>query len=768
MPGSVRKQRAHPQPRSSGKSALPAEARVPVQPGTGLLDSRVLALAIVVTLSATFGVHRLIDPDFFQQIAVGRQIISEPASFGISTFVDDYPSYHYVEDKWLPSVVVAAIDMVAAEHGLMLYQIALCIGVGLAWYGMQRRWGGSRYAAVLGTALALLACAFRLEPRPDTISHALLALVVLSVATPASRAVTGYTLLLFALWINVHGYFVNGMLVMVAAAAATFVGDDVLNRSGMPAWRDRVMLIIAALGACLLHPQGWLALLSPVEQLAMLRSEAFHVGIQELQPVRELLAGTSRAHSIALLLSVLGPLVAGSSIASPFPRQAIAAGAGLLWFAWPPPAMADAIPYQTSAALWILALTEVPSALKTRRYFPVFLFAGFSLLAIPAVRNLPLLVPPCLLLLVPSWAHIGESSSRAQPARRAFAVGLLILLATTIAWGRLSDRLNGYVRGPTRTGWGIDSVRFPVGAANYLAAANLPGRLLNNFDVGGYLLYRLHPGRRVFIAGNTAMFPVSFFEYYDSQVVGSQFDLERLARERQITTVVWDLVSTQAQRIFPALVQHPQWKLVYLDHAAAVFTTAQSERPLDLDHRITELATQDVWHPALPVELGGKALLFPALNLPAFLQTIGRPDLALRAAEPLWSIFQAEPLAALIGTAATQTNSIGPRLPLLEEALQRFPSSQDLQTLLFTGYATQANELLLRGDLETADRHLRRMTELQPNACGPYLGLAKTAVTRGDVARGKSMAGAALARDADGSCRRGLLSDPSLTSLVGS
>ena len=71
-----------------------------------------------------------------------------------------------------------------------------------------------------------------------------------------------------------------------------------------------------------------------------------------------------------------------------------------------------------------------------------------------------------------------------------------------------------------------------------------------------------------------------------------------------------------------------------------------------------------------------------------------------------------------------------------------------------------------RRALPEAERHLRRMIELQPDACGPYTGLAKVALLGGDQARARAMLAESARRDGDGSCRQQATADPLLAPLT--
>lgn len=745
------------------RNAAPPRPPVASSP---LLVQPAVAWAAVALLGACYGLHRLIDPDLFQQIAVGRALLAHPTSIGVSTFIRGWPDFPYVEDKWLGCVIVALFDRVGGANGVMLYQIGLCIAVAAAWYAMLRRWKASRAAGVVAVAAALVACAFRLEPRPDTASHALLAatLALVTLRAPFRRLVA-ITAALFVLWINVHGYFVNGLLVLVAAVVATALGDRTLAAPGMPTTRERLLLLAVAIAACLVHPQGWRALASPVEQLAFFRTATVHAGIQEFEPIARLFTGASTLQWIVLAAPFVAALVIAFSGATPARRQLAAVAAGLPWLLWPPAAMADAIPYRLTIALWAMATVEIGPALRDRRLFAIFLLAGFTILAVPAVRNLPLLAPASLLLLAPAWALVESTLPLRGRARALTAVGVAAV-AILAAWLRLSDRLNGDVRATTRTGWGVDRERFPVGATDFVVRHGLADALLNGFDDGGYLLYRLHPERRVFIAGNTSMYPLEFFESYLATVTGPGLDLDALTARAGFDTVIWSLASSATDRLFPALAADPRWKLAFLDYGGVVFSRSPAMPALDLPARVAELGEQHVYEPALPTWLGGTRLEYPALNVPAFLYKIGRPDLALSAAERLYAAVPTARIATLIGATASQTGALAAHLPLLTAALDRWPASPELRNLVFVALATDANRLLGAGKLAEARTALERMRDLNPEACGPYTGLAKIAALSGDTADARTMVQTALSHDTDGSCRRGIGADPELGALA--
>ena len=752
------------------RTARPSERVRPAEAVPAPLGARGPVLAVAaLALGAIFGLHRLIDPDLFQQIAVGRAILADPSSIGVSRFIEAYPAYAYVEDKWLASVAVAIADRLGGPDAVMVYQIALCVLVAGAWHRMQTIWGAAPAAALVGTALGLLTCAFRLEPRPDTISHALLAATIALVGSPLPfrRAIVAVPLLL-GLWVNLHGYFVNGLLVLGAAVAARLFADrDLDDRMSSS---ERALVLAAAIAACLVHPQGWHAAWSPVQQLLQVGSASYRGSIEELGSPVGLLrnAGVLRWALLAAapLVGVVAPFTAAGR--APLVRFGVGLALALPWLVAPPAELAS-LPYQVSIALLVMATVEIGVAVAERRLFRSFLLVGFTMLAAAVIRNIPLITPATLVVLGPAWtAAARDAAERWSGASRRsaeIALGALVMLiVSATVWLRLTDRLGTDVRAPSRTGWGLDADRFPVAAADALARAAPAGALLNNFDAGGYLLYRLYPERRVFIAGNTSMYPPSFLEYYRANVTGAALDLGVLTTRYDFGAAIVDLPSAGAARLVAALAADPAWRLAFFDRAGALFVRAPAVNtpPLDVAARVRELVAADDSAPAVPEWLGGKRLPFPSFNLGIFLAVTGRPDLAVDESLRVWRVAPDLNVATQGGVAAQASGRLLDFLPVLEDAAEKWPANPSLRQLLFVALAYRADRATNAAAFAEADADLARMLTLRPGACGPLFGRAKIAVLRGESERARELLAEARAADADGTCARGAAADPIL------
>ncbi len=707
--------------------------------------------AAAAALGALFGLHRIVDPDLFLQVATGRAILARPASLGISSFVAAYPGYNYVEDKWLFSVIAALADRAGGETALMLIQIGLAAAVALAWWGLARVQGAEGPAAVALVAAGLAATAFRLEPRPETASHALLAAAIaLPLLRLAPRARLAATIALAVLWVNLHGYFINGLLVLAAVLLASLLGDR-----EMPEPRQAAGFLAAGIAASALHPQGIRALLWPVEQLRVLRSEPIvRQAILEFFPTADLFAGMGVWRWALLVAAPIAALaLAWPRVAARGLRRAAALACCLPWLAAPPPGFVP-WPYRVSLCLLIAAVFEVPAELRARRYYLPVLLAGFTILAVPLVRNISLVIPVCLALL---GRGLAQDTPLRSGARLRLVPAAAVAFTLLVAWGRISDHLApGTARAPGWTGWGVDERRFPAGAARFAGAHALNGPMLNSFDAGGYLLYALGADRPVLIDGNTSHYPASWLETYRNDVMGG-------TSQEGARLALLDHAAMDAHELAARLSRDAEWRLVFADAGGAVWMRQQAGTAANLP--APDLAPLAATSPddrsPLPVWLGPRPRVFPALNTAIFLRAAGCPDPAISLCESLWSAAPAPEIATVTAAAAEEAGRLPQQVGFLETAMERFPESATVRSAL-------ARALFMRGVSGPADARadLTRSRELAPDEPGPLLALARLDAEAGNTAAARQSLKSALALDHDGGIRRFAAQDPVLSPIL--
>lgn len=200
--------------------------------------------------------------------------------------------------------------------------------------------------------------------------------------------------------------------------------------------------------------------------------------------------------------------------------------------------------------LWMLFLLIVtaPFAPKPLNWGQVFKVLGFAYLTFVAQRNIALFAITAAPLLA-SWAHAAlqpllnrpPQSTRDLPARwrqgiNALLVGLLTLAALLNAW---------QVSRPER----VDE-NYPLGAVNWMRENQPTGRLFNSYNWGGYLIWTL-PEYPVFIDGRADLYGNDLLDQWHT-VVNYRDEALAILDQWQIETLLlepgWPIVDALLAR----------------------------------------------------------------------------------------------------------------------------------------------------------------------------------------------------------------------------
>ena len=190
------------------------------------------------------------------------------------------------------------------------------------------------------------------------------------------------------------------------------------------------------------------------------------------------------------------------------------------------------------------------------------LLFGFGSLALLAVRNIFLagLVGPLLIASDLPWKKV-------VPAAAEF-LGAILLVA-----GIGVPIVEGKAFQFHAADW-----KYPVGAADFLLAHHISAPMLNTYEIGGYLIWRLWPQERVFLDGRALN--ESVFQDYQRMVANADAtggkSGEELLRQYGIEVIVMDgfEYTSGTPYLLPAALSDPsqkEWKLVYQDAAAVVY-----------------------------------------------------------------------------------------------------------------------------------------------------------------------------------------------------
>ena len=105
---------------------------------------------------------------------------------------------------------------------------------------------------------------------------------------------------------------------------------------------------------------------------------------------------------------------------------------------------------------------------------------------------------------------------------------------------------------------------FPVAAADWLAIHPQSGNMFNEFNWGGYLLYRLWPEKKVFLDSQTDFYGENLVQEYE-HILTAQGNWQALLDRN---SVQWVILS-QTAPLVPTL-QAANWQTLYSDQTAVI------------------------------------------------------------------------------------------------------------------------------------------------------------------------------------------------------
>jgi tetratricopeptide (TPR) repeat protein len=254
----------------------------------GRVDRVLIGLTLVLAfLLGAFAVH---NSDVFVHLAAGRALAQGEYTFGVDPFADNTADTYWVHHSWLFDWFLYFLYDVSGGSGLVVFRG--CLILGLAVVLLQLRRPGHRpWLAVVCLILTLLAVSTRVPMQSICVSYLFLALTLFILfAPPRADAPSSrrYWLLppLFALWVNLDGWFILGPLTILLV----LLGDGLqhlLDRGSTGRFPGLVWVFGAGLVACLVNPHLHRVFEAPLEPAYLL------VQVSDALPAQLVASGTA-------------------------------------------------------------------------------------------------------------------------------------------------------------------------------------------------------------------------------------------------------------------------------------------------------------------------------------------------------------------------------------------------------------------------------------------------------------------------------------------
>jgi hypothetical protein len=504
-------------------------------------------LFLVIFFALTCGVlapRLLWDAGIGWHIRNGQQMLQMHAITRVDSFSSVMNGQAWYAWEWLYDAVIATIHSPMGLNGVVFFS-ALVIAVTFTLVlRLALRRGASLPIATVLLLISIGACSIHLLARPHLISWLFAVVwfqVVDSAASHPEKCRRLYWLpVLMLIWVNVHGGFVFGLVLLVIYILGGwfqyFASGEADDRRGIGA----------------LHKQ-----LGIVTVLSVLATFVNPYGYKLHQHIYGYLADRFLMNHIDEFLSPNFHHV---------PQQC----------------------FEILLLIAVLALAVSYRKLPVSQLL-VVLFAISS--GMFASRNLPISSLLLVLIIAPllseTFAAIGERSGVAPWLRLAFQ--------SFHSFGKRMQRMETSFRGHLWPVTGVivclwicwhggmlgsnqlmdahfDAGRFPVQAVEVIAYRGVKAPIFSPDIWGGYLIYELYPKTKVVVDDRHDLYGSHFFKDY-LKVIQVQPGWDKVLDEQHVTRV---LTPTQSS-LAVLLRQSPQWVVVHEDDTAVFFRKGDGE-----------------------------------------------------------------------------------------------------------------------------------------------------------------------------------------------
>jgi hypothetical protein len=432
-----------------------------------------------------------------------------------------YPDFSYINLEWLTETIFYLVNSILGINSLILLTAILS----LFSIAILYRYASKKTGMVLTSYIAvpyILVLYYRANVLPEVFSYFFLSLFILLLYKfrDTYTPFIWFLIPLQLLWVNMHIYFILGILVV-----GLFLTEAVikLREKDEGKYIKKLIILFAATSiVSLVNPYGISGLLYP-----------FVFGQNYAFP--GIIENSSIFHPAAVLLRFVP------------------------------------IPILIYIALSVFIILAMVLQFKRLRLVDVFILIVFIVGALLANRVVGLFVFATFIPFTLITGSLIETYGQGVKKKLyeiipQYRLLLTILLAiVTIALLLLIVPQIG------KPGLGITSGN--KGGVDFFINNELRGPILNNYDIGSYLGYRLYPKEKVFVDSRPEAYPASFFQQVYLPMMKSVPEFQRTDTKYNFNTIIYGYRNGLPADItfLRNVIQNKDWTAVYIDGTTIIF-----------------------------------------------------------------------------------------------------------------------------------------------------------------------------------------------------
>ncbi|MBN1221452.1 MAG: hypothetical protein JXM69_21205 [Anaerolineae bacterium] len=488
-----------------------------------------LLVAVVFISIFTMAVRIPFSPDTWWHLRAGQYIIENRTIPTTDLFSHSMAGALWIDHGWLAQIFWYGFYALGGWAALALAVAALAtLAFWLAWRQIQGNIFVAAFAMILGAVVSSVGWI----ARPQMLSFVLTAVTAYLLHRFKWRGgrLLPWLPLIMLLWANIHGGFAIGLMLMLAYLLGEALNnltrhreDPVVSRVGL---KHLLLVIALSLAVVVINPHTWRMWLYPFQTVEIGALRDF---IQEWQSPDFHLP---HAQPFILMLVLLLVALGRAGRRADWTDLALTA----LWTGW-------ALFAGRNIAIFGLITTPILA-----RYADVAWTRQWETWGYQRV--------PFASLTTHSTARV----SRLTSVVNWLLLGLIIMAAVV----KISVPLL------PQTSLKVEQESLPYQAVEFIKNRQPPGPMFNNYNWGGYLIFKLWPDYPVYIDGRTDLYDDAFIRRYIDVMTANEGWPQTLD-EAGINLVLVETNGTLAK----LLKLNSEWAEIYQDNMAIIFVRSR-------------------------------------------------------------------------------------------------------------------------------------------------------------------------------------------------
>jgi hypothetical protein len=478
-----------------------------------------LFVIVFLHLSLKVGRQLLVDCDTGFHIKAGEYMLdtrSIPKHDPFSLFSPPMP---WPTHEWLSDVLMAAINIISGLTGVVIFFIFIISIAYSLLFKILRANEGNIFVDIFLIVLVLITSQMHWLARPHMFTLLLLMVwyYIIDSFQNGRKNLLYLLPLIMLLWINLHGGFILGFILIVIYIAYNLEKLYISKNTDkeLHKWKVKCLFLatIASVLFSLANPKGFHTLLFPLEVV-----------------------------SNRLIMDNYGEFLSPNFHSVPF------------------------IPFKYFLLLMIAFLGAFKEKLNPLEIFLILVFTNMALFSARYIPLFAVIVAPILSRQGNGTLHNFNNKLSNLIINKAIVQESIDKSARGYIWPIVAIVIVVGLAASNRIKFEFDEKIKPVNAVEFLKKEHIPGNMFNNDEFGDYIIYSAYPQYKVFFDSRADIYGNEKLKDY-LDVIKMRRGWEKVLEKYDINWIIFDAYSPLSQYLSIT----KDWRLIYSDSVADIY-----------------------------------------------------------------------------------------------------------------------------------------------------------------------------------------------------